>query len=167
MIRVEIDQVRKYLHKTKILSISSALKCKQLFLVKVIPQSKKYTALGIKTYNEKLAPNIHKGSSKVGAELLKIHKKQNWFLRFGMTMADNSAGLGMAMLSTKILENFVEVESFSNLWGLLATHPVVSEATYETLSFTVEFIVALLVFTLTEHYIDEYRKSKKTDNTIS
>lgn len=161
MIRVEMDQVRKYLHKTKILGLNSASKCKQLFFVKVIPQSKKYTALGVKAYNEKLAPNIHKGSSKVGAELLKIHKKQNWFLRFGLTMSDNSAGLGMAIFSTKILENLVEVEEFSNLWGLLATHPVVSEATYETLSFAVEFFVALLVFTLTEHYRDEYRKSKK------
>ena len=146
MIRVEMDQVRKYLHKTKILGLNSASKCKQLFFVKVIPQSKKYTALGVKAYNEKLAPNIHKGSSKVGAELLKIHKKQNWFLRFGLTMSDNSAGLGMAIFSTKILKNLVEVEEFSNLWGLLATHPVVSEATYETLSFAVEFFVALLVF---------------------
>ena len=49
------------------------------------------------------------------------------------------------------------------LWCLLATRPVVSEATYEVLSFAVEFFVALLAFTLTEHYQQEYRQRKNTD----
>ncbi len=67
----------------------------------------------------------------------------------------------MAMLTGKIVQSYVEVEQFSNLWGLIATRPVVSESTYEVLSFTVEFFIALLVFTLTEHYLSEYRKRKK------
>jgi hypothetical protein len=79
-------------------------------------------------------------------------------------MLDNSAGLGMAMFSTKIIENFVEVEGFGNLWGLLATRPVVSEATYEVLSFAVEFFVALLAFTLTEHYQEEFRQRRNNDH---
>ncbi|MDH5612596.1 MAG: hypothetical protein OEY66_09100 [Gammaproteobacteria bacterium] len=161
---IEKSQVSKYLLKFKVMGVNGVFKCKQLLITSIIPQSKKYTALGIKVYNEKLAPNINKGSVKIGQELLKIHKKQNWFKRFGFTMMDNSAGLGMAMFSTKIIENFVEVEGFGNLWGLLATHPVVSEATYEVLSFAVEFFVALLAFTLTEHYQEEYRQRKNNDH---
>jgi hypothetical protein len=163
MINKESSQVSHYWLKSKAWCTSSACRCQQLLVTKIIPQSKRYTALGIKIYHEKLAPNINKGSTKVGHELLKIHKKQNWFKRFGFTMLDNSAGLGMAMFSTKIIENFVEVESFGNLWGLLATHPVVSEATYEILSFAVEFFVALLAFTLTEHYQEEYRHRKNNN----
>jgi len=67
----------------------------------------------------------------------------------------------MAMVSAKLVESFVEVREFGNLWGLLATRPVVSETTYEILSFVIEFFVALLAFTLTEHYQDEYRQRKQ------
>ena len=69
----------------------------------------------------------------------------------------------MAMLSSKIVQEHVEVEQFSNLWGLLATRPVVSESTYEIINFTVEFFIALIVFTLTEHFLSEYRQRKNTD----
>ncbi len=65
----------------------------------------------------------------------------------------------MAMLAARIVQNFVEVSEFSNLWGLLASRPVVTETTYEVLNFGVEFIIALITFTLTEHYISEYRKN--------
>ena len=61
--------------------------------------------------------------------------------------------------------NKVEVQEFGNLWGLLATRPVVSESTYEILSFTAEFFIALIVFTLTEHFLDEYRQRKKAKET--
>ena len=72
-------------------------------------------------------------------------------------MFENSVGLAMAMLSTKIIQNFVEIREFSNLWGLFATRPVVSEATYETLSFLIEFLIALIVFTISGHFFEEYR----------
>jgi len=68
----------------------------------------------------------------------------------------------MAILASKIVQNHVEVQEFSNLWGLLATRPIVSESTYEILSFAVEFFVALIVFTLTKHYLEEYRQRKNT-----
>ena len=73
-------------------------------------------------------------------------------------MFENSVGLAMAMLSTKIIQHFVEVRELSNLWGLFATRPIVSEATYETLSFLVEFIIALIVFTISGHFFEEYRE---------
>ena len=69
-----------------------------------------------------------------------------------MTLGGNATGLVMAMSSTKIIEHFVETREMENLWGLLATRPVVSETTFEVLGFLAEFIVALVVFTVTEHY---------------
>ncbi len=136
----------------------STEKCIQV----IIPQSKKCIILGIKVYKEKLAPHLHKSSSCVCHEVVKIHNKQNWFKRCCNTVLDNAAGLGMAMLAGKIVQNQVEVQEFGNLWGLLATRPVVSESTYEILSFAAEFFIALIVFTLTEHFLDEYRQRKKS-----
>ncbi|MDH5710094.1 MAG: hypothetical protein OEZ15_00300 [Gammaproteobacteria bacterium] len=162
MKEIKTEQIKKSLLLVKKVSCDSADKCKQLFVTRLIPQSKKYTVLGIKAYNEKLAPNIQKSSKLVADELLKIHQKQNWAKRFAFTMMDNSAGLGMAMVSAKLVENFVEVREFGNLWGLLATRPVVSETTYEVLSFLMEFFVALIAFTITEHYQEEYRQKKNS-----
>ena len=161
MTKTETTRVSAYLLKAKMIGVNSSSQCKQLIVTKIIPQSKKYAILGVKICNEKLLPNFHKGSKVVGHEILKIHKKQNWAKRFSMTMLDNSAGLSMAMISAKLVEEVVEVSEFSNLWGLLATRPVVTETTYEVLSFIVEFFVALLAFTLTEYYRDEYRQNKK------
>ena len=158
------EQVRRGVLFIKAISLNSTIKCQQLFSTQIIPKSKKYSILGVKIYSEKLAPNIYKSSKLVGQELLKIHKSQNWLKRFSTTMLDNSAGLGMAMISAKLVEKVVEVREFGNLWGLLATRPVVSETTYEVLSFIVEFFVALLAFTLTEHYRDEYRERKKSSS---
>ena len=66
----------------------------------------------------------------------------------------------MAMLSTRVVESLVEKREFGNLWGVLAERPVVSEATFELLSFVVEFILALIVFTVTEYYINEYQRKR-------
>ena len=154
-----------YLPIVKNLSCKSIDKCKQVIVMLIIPQSKKCVILGIKIYKEQLAPHIHKSSSCISHEVLKIHKKQNWFKRCSTTVIDNAAGLGMAMLAGKIVQNQVEVQEFGNLWGLLATHPVVSESTYEILSFTAEFFIALIVFTLTEHFLEEYRQRKKATET--
>lgn len=145
----------------KNLSCRGIDRCKQVIVMLIIPQSKKYMVLGVKIYRNQLAPHIHRSSSCLGQEIIKIHKKQNWFKRCSSTVIDNAAGLGMAMLTGKIVQSHVEVEQFSNLWGLLATRPLVSESTYEVLSFAVEFFIALIVFTLTEHYLSEYRKRKK------
>ena len=67
----------------------------------------------------------------------------------------------MAMLAAKIVQNTVEVKQFSNLWGLLADRPLVSQSTYEVLSFSAEFVISLIVFTVTEHFIAEYRQRKR------
>lgn len=154
-----------YIPIAKNLCGRSTDKCRRVIVKLIIPQSKKCFIFGGKVYKEKLAPHIHKSSSRIGHEIVKIHKKQNWFKRCGTTVIDNAAGLGMAMLAGKIVQNQVEVQEFGNLWGLLATRPVVSENTYEILSFTAEFVIALIVFTLTEHFLDEYRRRKKKAET--
>ena len=141
-------------------------RCRHIIINLVIPQSKRCFVSGHKIYKEKLAPHIHKHSSHIRDEAIKIHKKQNWFKRCGRTLIDNAAGLSMAMLAGKIVQNQVEVQEFGNLWGLLATRPVVSEGTYEMLSFTAEFIIALIVFTLTEHFLEEYRQRKHSNETL-
>jgi len=158
-------QNSRYLPIIKNLGSRSTGKCKQVIVKLIIPQSKKCVILGIKVYKEKLAPHIYKSSSRIGHEIVKIHNKQNWFKRCGITALDNSIGLGMAMLAGKIVQNQVEVQELGNLWGFLASRPVVSESTYEILSFAAEFFIALIVFTLTEHFLDEYRQRKKITET--
>ena len=155
------DQNTGYIFIAKHLCGRSCDKCRQVFVTVIIPQSRRCLILGQKIYKEKLAPHIHKSKSCISDEVVKIHKKQNWFKRCSTTVIDNAAGLGMAMLAGKIVQNQVEVQELGNLWGLLATRPVVSESTYEILSFSAEFFIALIVFTLTEHFLDEYRQRKK------
>jgi hypothetical protein len=159
------DQGTGYLPIVKNFCCRSTDKCIQVIVKLIIPQSKKCIIFGVKVYKEKLAPHIQESSSHISDEIVKIHKKQNWFKRCSATVIDNAAGLGMAMLAGKIVQNHVEVQEFSNLWGLLATRPVVSNSTYEILSFAAEFFIALIVFTLTEHFLEEYRQRKKMTET--
>ena len=131
----------------------------------VIAISKECIIEGAGLYRTRLAPIIHKSSGFVRQEAIEIHHRQNWFKRCGVTLFDNALGLGIAMLAARIVQDQVEVEHFSNLWGLLATRPVVSESTYELINFGVEFVIALIVFTLTEHYLEEFRARKKPADT--
>ena len=97
------DQNIGYLPNVKNLSCRCIEKCRQIVVMLVIPQSKKYMILSIKIYRQKLAPHINRGSSCIGHEVIKIHKKQNWLKRCSSTVIDNAAGLGMAMLSRAFL----------------------------------------------------------------
>lgn len=165
---VEIkDQHHSHISAVKHTGNSGATRCRQIIAEQFLPRTKQCIKLGATTCRKRLLPGIKTGSSLIGHEIKKIHGKQNWFKRCGITMIDNAAGLGMAMLAGKIVQSHVEVQQFSNLWGLLATRPVVSESTYEILNFAAEFFIALLVFTLTEHYLDEYRKRRKTAGTAA
>lgn len=109
----------------------------------------------------RVLPVVGTGSKRLKGELAKIHQQQNWMQRCSTTFGGNAAGLGMAMLSTKVMQSLVETRDASNLWGLLAEHPVVSETTYEVLSFTVEYLLGLIIFTITEYYIGEYRRKRE------
>ena len=110
---------------------------------------------------QRVLPAVGSGSTRLKGELVKIHQQQNWVQRCSVTLSGNAAGLGMAMLSTKVLENLVETREASNLWGLLADRPLVSETTFEVLSFGVEYLLGLIVFTITEYYIAEYQRKRR------
>ncbi|MCW8854826.1 MAG: hypothetical protein OQK76_04135 [Gammaproteobacteria bacterium] len=127
----------------------------------VIPKSKDYILHTGTFCKQVLLPYTRYKLQYAKNELVKIHNSQHWYKRCSKTMFENSIGLAMAMISTKIVQHFVEVREFSNLWGFFATRPVVSEATYETLSFLMEFIVALVVFTLSDHYFTEIRHKEQ------
>jgi hypothetical protein len=116
---------------------------------------------------ERLFPMAGNATSRLKGEVVKIHREQNWFHRCSTTFSGNAAGLGMAMLSTKVVESLVEKRELSNMWGLFASHPVVSETTYEVLSFGVEFLLGLLVFTVTEYYVAEYQRKRTATQSVA
>lgn len=110
---------------------------------------------------EKLVPGAKVGSRVVKNEILKIHRKQNLFEKTRKTFISKGIGLFLGMISAKIVGQFVEVKSASNLWGLFSTNTMVSQNDFIAISFGVEFSVALIVFTLTEHYLDELKHWRK------
>ncbi len=114
------------------------------------------------TMRQRVLPAVGTSSTRLKGELVRIHRQQNWAQRCSTTLSGNAAGLGMAMLSTKVVESMVETREMSNLWGLLADRPVVSETTFEVLSFSVEYLLALIVFTITEYYIAEYQRKRES-----
>jgi hypothetical protein len=152
-------------HKTRHVIIINKLYYGARQCTRLIPHLKRCCNAGIRFNKAVTVPLVRKSSLIIGGELKKIHHKENWVKRCGTTLIDNAAGLGMAMLAAKVVENMVEVRQFGNLWGLLSTRPVVSESTFEILSFSVEFIIALITFTITEHYIGEYRQRKNSDTS--
>jgi len=115
----------------------------------------------------RVLPAVGSGSRRVKGELARIHNQQDWFQRCSTTLAGNAAGLAMAMLSTRLVASMVETREASNLWGVLADHPVVSESTYQVLSFGVEYLLGLIVFTLTEFYIAEYKRKQVKDDEVA
>lgn len=150
------EQVKKF----RQICIAGGGKCITIVKTRVIPATRKGSAVCIQACQQHLFPALRKGSHRVRHEVLKIHQKQNLFKRFGATMLDNSIGLITALLAGRIVQHFVEVSEFSNLWGILSDKPVVSETTFEILNFGVEFVIILFTFTLTEHYLSEYRERK-------
>ncbi len=116
---------------------------------------------------QRLLPAVGRGSVRLKGELVKIHREQNWMQRCSATFTGNAAGLGMAMLSTRVVESMVETRELSNMWGLFADRPVVSETTFEILSFTVEFLLALIVFTITEYYVVQYQRKREAAQSIT
>lgn len=156
----------KYFLTVKRSSFLCLGKFKSILCTAILPWSAKCVAKSKSFCINKLVPCLYTGTRLVKHEFIRIHEKQNWFQRCGATFTGNAIGLSMAMLSTKIVEHFVEVREMSNLWGLLASRPVVSETTYEVFSFTVEFIIALIVFTLTEHFYEELMQ-KRAQKTLA
>lgn len=123
------------------------------------PIKQRITELVFNGYH-RAAPLLYKSSYILREQAMKIHQRGNWRKRCSKTLFSNSVSLAMGMLAAHIVENSVEISQFSNLWGLLASKPTVSESTYQVINFFVKFGITVLVFTLTEHFISEYRQRK-------
>jgi hypothetical protein len=104
---------------------------------------------------------VRRVSRIIGIELGKIYRTQNHTKLARETLVSNGVGLLMGMLSAQFVSQFFDVKGVHNLWGILSKHTVVSRNTYEVLCFAAEFFVALLVFTLTDHFINEYRSRRE------
>jgi len=109
-------------------------------------------------FKTRLVPVASRLSRPIKNELVKIHQKRNLLNKFRVTLLHKALGLYLAMLSAEVVGTFFEVRSFNNLWGLFPQRQLVSDTTFSMISFGVEFVVALTVFTLTEHYLGEFRE---------
>lgn len=128
---------------------------------RVWPAIRGWLGSGYGVARQRVLPAVGSGTLRLKGELVNIHRQQNWLSRCSTTLTGNAAGLGMAMLSTRVVESMVEKRELSNLWGVFADRPVVSETTFEVLTFVVEFVLALLVFTVTEYYVAAYQRRRE------
>lgn len=105
----------------------------------------------------------------VSLEVVKIHHKFNLIKKTKDTFLDSGAGLVSGLMAAKLINYFFETRDIHNFWGLFSKKTVVSETTYTGLVFFSEFAVALLVFTLCEHYLDEGKQwvARKKDEQSS
>ena len=126
----------------------------------VIPGTLHYGRKGKTLYHNKLVPGVKRISRPIKNELIKIHRKRNMLDKFRVTLIHKGLGLYLAMLSAGFVGRFIEVRTVNNLWGLFPERQLVSETTFSIVSFGVEFLVALTVFTITEHY-REWRQRQK------
>ena len=147
--------------------------CKLYVKDKLVPSTVRVTRTCYDTSRIYIVRYGRLSAARVGKEVSKIHRTQHWGRRCSVTLFDNTIGLGLAMMAGNIVQSSVEVEGFSNLWGLFASKPVVSQTTYDVLSFSVEFVITLVVFTVIEHYLSEYRhnaeekKAQSTDSLVT
>lgn len=124
----------------------------------VIPGTLHYGRKGKTLYHNRIVPGVKRVSRPIKNELIKIHRKRNLLDKFRVTLIHKGLGLYLAMISAGFVGRFIEVRSVNNLWGLFPGRQLVSESTFSIVSFGVEFLVALTVFTITEHYLGEFRE---------
>jgi hypothetical protein len=94
-------------------------------------------------------------------ELAKILTTQNHGKRLKGALFSNAAGLLLGMLSAQLVSQFFDFRGMHNLWGMLTERTLVSHDAFEAICFGVEFLVALVVFTLTDHFINEFRSRRR------
>lgn len=131
----------------------------------VLPGTLHYGRKGKALYHSTLEPGVKRVSRPIKNELLKIHRKRNLLDKFRVTLIHKGLGLYLAMISAGFVGHFIEVRSANNLWGLLPQRQLVSESVFSVISFGVEFIVALTIFTIAEHYLDEFRQWRQRENS--
>ena len=92
-----------------------------------------------------------------------LHNKKHWLHRSGATFWGNAVGLCIAMISAQLLTHFIEVRSLENLWGLFSKRTVISADSFKILSFVVEFLITLFVFSALEFFMDSRAIRKQAD----
>lgn len=90
-----------------------------------------------------------------------LHGKKHWLHRFSGTFWGNATGLAIAMMSAQVVSQFIEVRGAGNLWGLFSKRTLVSESGYQLVSFVVEFLVTLIVFSVVEYLMDQHARKKQ------
>jgi hypothetical protein len=131
--------------------------CVSLSRTSVVEYAKgSFTAVRVQVFQ-----HADRASRAIAVELVKIYRTQNHTKLVGETFASHGVGLLMGMLSAKFVSRFFDVKGMHNLWGLFSQRTLVSEQTYQALCFAAEFFVALAVFTLTDHFINEYRSRRQ------
>jgi hypothetical protein len=110
-----------------------------------------------------LRPVVHIVSHGTAVSLRTLHNKKHWSLRFRTTFWGNAVGLAIAMISAQVITNFIEIRGVENMWGLFSKRTVVSETSFRVLSFIVEFIVTLLVFSVIEYFLDQRALRKQSE----
>lgn len=125
----------------------------------------------LKAIDEKVVPAIQKGTEKAPKvmveEVKKMHEQQHFLSRFQSTLVHKSLGLLLAMLSAHMVGSFFETRRINNLWGLASKKQVLSDEVFAALLFSVEFFVALVVFTLTDHYYDRWKARRANQQAES
>jgi hypothetical protein len=127
----------------------------------VISATLHYGRKGKTLYHNRLVPGVKRVSRPIKNELIKIHRKRNMLDKVRVTLIHKGLGLYLAMISAGFVSRFIEVRSVNNMWGLFTERQLVSESTFSIVSFGVEFLVALTVFTITEHYLGEFREWRR------
>lgn len=125
---------------------------------RLIPGIGHYGRLGHGAYRQTLLPGMRRVTAPIQGELGKIRQRQDLAGRFRSTLIHKGLGLYLAMLSAGLVSQFFEVRGIDNLWGLTSQRTLISHDSMAMICFGVEFIVALTVFTLTEHYLEVWRE---------
>ncbi len=89
--------------------------------------------------------------------------------KVALEMLANGVAALCAILVYTILQKFIVVKSFKNLWGIAAKKDkmLMSKDSFEWISGVLIFVIALFVFTyveeLVEKYLEEREKSKENE----
>lgn len=105
-------------------------------------------------------PFIIKITVTMKNELVKIHNRQNMIKRLKASIASDSIGLFISMLTASYVGDYFLVGKWHNMWGAFSNRALVSESSYIAICFALKFTVALVVFTLVRHYTEEFRTNR-------
>ena len=142
-------------------------KIKQSASENLIPGTIEAGRMGKDILKEKVVPGLQQGAKSapkiMRQELGRMHTRQHFWERFKSALMHKSLGLILAMFSADIVGSFFETRRAGNLWGMTSRGQLVSDETFAVMIFVVEFVIALLVFTLTDFYMEEWRERRAAD----